>query len=562
MQDSRRKSPISMLNEDVLWRIFMLNTEFHGSDPWPNSPLTTARHCSQACRRWRSMFLSSRLIWGRLIDLCALRQRKDDWRKEVEARSEGALLWVYGYISSLGLLPDFLFPFLHKNWGRVQILYLWGEIYDQYDDKLWAFLNKPAPQLRKFEAKIPNRNTSLPNNSLFADNAPFLRHFHGYTGKFPTNASWLRNLSSMTFSSMFTTGEVLQALQRMPNLVSLTISTHYDSDSAVRIQVATNGIFLAKLETLTLEGSVLGAGTILQRITPSPDCSLSITQLDFSRIASEGHVGEYYYAQYEEGIKSYLLPHFSVHPPSSVKIQFVRENALVLESGNLNSHTGRFSIELYTPSLPSSSLIKELISSGSFSSVTNLPIRFGAWSMPTPTSALGIVSLLEAFPSVTTLITSDAVLYSLLQHPDRTARLFPSLTTLELIDPPVDDLLRISDSQETAGDLAPPPLPPRERFLKLRKDTAWQQQPISVLHLSTTPYNIRLLERGGMVHFESEYPGLLVKCSSEEYMCGSGQPEKLRFEAVVNNVRATMKRFRDMGAPVGERWKSLLKDYS
>ncbi|KAF4610789.1 hypothetical protein D9613_006611 [Agrocybe pediades] len=566
MQESRRKSPISMLNEDVLWKIFMLNTEFDRySDHWSSSsPLIIARRCSQACRQWRSMLLSSPLIWGRLIDLRALRQKKDDWRKEVEARSEGALLWVYGCISP-ELLPDFLFPFLHKNWGRVQILYLWHQKYHQYDDKLWAFLNEPAPYLQKFEAQVPNHRTSLPSNSLFADNAPVLRHFCGYTNKFPTDASWLRNLSSMTFSSVFTTDEVLQALKRTPNLVSLTISTQYDYDydSAARNQAATDEIVLSKLGTLTLEGSFLGAGTILQRITPSPDYNLSTTQLEFRHIASEGHVGEYYYAQYEEGIKSYLLPHFSVHPPSSVKIQLIRENALVLESANLNSHTGQFSIELYTPSLSSSSLIKELISSASFSSATKLQIRFGAWSMPTPTSALGIVSLLEAFPSVKTLITSDAVLYSLLQHPDRTARLFPSLTTLDLTDSPSvpSDLSSESGSHECAGDPSPPPPPSREQFLKLRKDAGWQQ-PVTVLLLSTTPDNIRLLQRGGMVHYESEYPGLLVKCSAEEYLCGSGQPEKLRFEAVANDLRATKTRLRDMGWLVGARWKSWLEDNS
>ncbi|KAF9539803.1 hypothetical protein CPC08DRAFT_717402 [Agrocybe pediades] len=79
MQASRDEPPISVLHEDVLWNIFLFNTDFDIYYPFEHNPLTTARHCSQ----------------GRLVDIEDLEKKKSGWKKEVLARSGEDLLWVY-----------------------------------------------------------------------------------------------------------------------------------------------------------------------------------------------------------------------------------------------------------------------------------------------------------------------------------------------------------------------------------------------------------------------------------------------------------------------------------
>ncbi|KAF9559642.1 hypothetical protein CPC08DRAFT_708686 [Agrocybe pediades] len=100
MQASRDELPISVLHEEVLWKVFLLNTDFGIYSTFESSPLTTARHCSHVRRQWRSIFLSSSVIWGRVVDIEDLGQKKSGWKKEVFTRSGEALLWVYARILS------------------------------------------------------------------------------------------------------------------------------------------------------------------------------------------------------------------------------------------------------------------------------------------------------------------------------------------------------------------------------------------------------------------------------------------------------------------------------
>ncbi|KAF9556089.1 hypothetical protein CPC08DRAFT_107509 [Agrocybe pediades] len=88
-----------------------------------NRPLNVARHCSQVCRRWRLVYLSSCSIWGRIIDLDSLQQTTDEWRKEVMARTGEALLWVYGEVDDWDeSKQDIPSDLLKRNWGRIERL--------------------------------------------------------------------------------------------------------------------------------------------------------------------------------------------------------------------------------------------------------------------------------------------------------------------------------------------------------------------------------------------------------------------------------------------------------
>ncbi|KAF4612993.1 hypothetical protein D9613_010820 [Agrocybe pediades] len=225
-------STMTALHEDLLFKIFLEDTYAGPHFPFTKDrPLTTARHCSQVCRQWRSIFLSSSSIWGRLIDLNGLKETTDQWRNEILARTGDAVLWVYGFVNRD--VWDFLSPFLQKNWRRVQILVIRDiNTLDMtsldLQQEMWAFMKEPAPQLCRIQVKQDNPLTSgLPTSPLFGDDAPLLKDF-SMKHKFPTNVSWICNLSSISFPSTFNMDEVLTTLWRMPRLEYLSLSV--DSD--------------------------------------------------------------------------------------------------------------------------------------------------------------------------------------------------------------------------------------------------------------------------------------------------------------------------------------------
>ncbi|KAF4613365.1 hypothetical protein D9613_010847 [Agrocybe pediades] len=542
MQASRHRALMPILHDDLLWDIFLLNTHpdftYHDSDfPVIESgyrPLTTARHCSQVCRQWRSIYLSSPSIWGRLIYLDSLQQQKDDWWKEVVARTGEASLWVYGEAWPRNML-DFPFPFLQKNWRRVQRLFITdnsnsGSITLSPLDrqKMWAFLKEPAPRLESIRICMSGSVTTLPVCQL-SDDCPLLRSFGIFDGtyKFPINTSWLRNLSSVAFPHSCTTEEILNALRRMPELVCVTISNFAGTDSEISNHQGYPQIILPKLRMLALRGNLRTAGIVLQCIKPSADCCITITRLLNVRVPGGDHLEEY--EQYEKGLTSHVMSYFSQHPPSAIKLHFKahQRDILSLESHPATRSAGldyydlqRFAIELYSPS---SSLLQKLIASASFSRVTTLRV-IPSFIIRTP--APDMVSILEPFTSLTTFSTEDGILRSLLKYPERTAALFPTLVTLE-----VTRRWREKPTQQI-GVLA------HEKFLKLRKEIG---RPISILDLGS----VLKLQRDRN-HFEFEHPGLLVKWSrmidgewrTEEYRCGDGHPEKLRFSSVVEILEA------------------------
>ncbi|KAF4612914.1 hypothetical protein D9613_010848 [Agrocybe pediades] len=512
-------APISVLHEDLLFNIFMENTfldDFHQAvvPKGGTGALTTARRCSQVSQHWRSTYLSSPSIWGRLINLDDLLQGTEDWRKEVIARTGEALLWVYGGVSKWET-ADFVFSFLRKNWARVQLLLIVDrDIYNTTtplaDGKAkWAFLNEPAPQLQKIyiNGMSPSKAEEYlpPARNLFNSSAPLLKHF-SIPGIIP-QISWSRHLSSLSFqSSNLTTEKFLKELQDMPELVFLGI---YGNCISNPNRERCPQVILPKLRTLSLgtEGSFLNVGPILQCITPSPDCCLYAPL----RIVRPSGIDSGEYERYETGLASFILPYLSLHPPTAVELACLCTNFVLLQSGRKFAIT--FSVLL--PPLSPSPLLKELISSVTFSNVSTVCVlNASSWS----TSPLNF-TVLEAFPSATTLITTDDAIQTLLRlGRDRISTLLPALSTLEVRNMSYPTGGR--DMEES----------PHEQFLKLRKDLGL---PLSVLNLGFILNNLPV----DLNHFECEHPGLLVKwsldCQSmfgnytnfEEYRCGDGHPE-------------------------------------
>ncbi|KAF4613119.1 hypothetical protein D9613_010851 [Agrocybe pediades] len=550
-------APISVLHEELLWKIFLLNTypdfDYHVND-YPligsgDRPLTTARQCSQVCRQWRSIYLSSSAIWGRLIDLDGLGQKTNKWRKEVVARTGEASLWVYGVAKPCNV-HDFPVPFLRNNWRRVQRLFI-TVVGDQNSYRQGfpvAFLQNNWRRVQRlFITVISGRDTSRtlllldrqPMWAFLEESAPQLESFRSFKGifdqtyKFPINASWLRNLSSVAFPHTCTPKEILNALRRMPELVSLTVFNPFPNYSEISVHPGYPHIILPKLRMLALRGNPRTVGILLEYIQPSADCSITITRLIDISMAGEDNWEEY--EKYEKSLTVHIVPYFSLHPPSTVRLHFISNkwrSALSLESysaigsDGLVSDDRRSIIELPFPWSP---VIYKLIASASFSRVTTLRIP-SSRSGDESASASLLVHLLKFFNSVTTFSANDAVLYCLLQRPEKTSALFPALVTLEVIR-----LFLKEHNVWGEGVVAEP----HEQFLKLRKEIG---RPISILDLR--PLSQLPRDRDNL---EWEHPGLLVRWSrmiangerrTEEYSCGDGYPEKLRFSSVVEGFEA------------------------
>ncbi|KAF9558668.1 hypothetical protein CPC08DRAFT_709502 [Agrocybe pediades] len=289
---------------------------------------------------------------------------------------------------------------------------------------------------------------------LFGDNAPRLRHFSGCTipCKFSSNASWIPNLTSATFSRTFTPEEVLTALQRMPRLVSVVVHTNsnYKTFHWQGAQVA-----LPKLRMLEVQGGIRRACALLECITPSPGCCLSIHDAAYHSLAGgfENHIQ---YEQYENAIKPYILSYFSLHPLSSVEFRLLKNQLdLALDPDEWGR---RFHVVIDISFLSSSLLMKELMSSTSLSHIRTFNLQlldndsFASYFQ----TNIAVITTLEAFcPSVTTLRTNEHTLRQLLKCPlSITSSLFPALVTLQFTGP----------SMTWPGDE-----PTHQTFLNLRK---------------------------------------------------------------------------------------------
>ncbi|KAF9551910.1 hypothetical protein CPC08DRAFT_309440 [Agrocybe pediades] len=535
MQTSKDASTNLILHEDVLWKI-LLDITNEALDPHPHllssisqRPIVTVRHCSQVCRYWRSIILSSPSMWGRLIDVELLRRTtSDDWMKEVVRRAGGALLWVYGKIGEEYNRQDhFLFTFLRENWRRVEMLFINDRHFTgnnpahlECQKKMWSFLLEPAPRLRWFNFSLSYRSDTLLPGCLFADNAPLLTDFYicRYSCKFSTHSSWTTNLCSVTFSTAFTVDEVLMALPGMSRLVYLGVHIgQYRSQSSRWFARPT--VILPRLRTLDVCGYYGSAGTILQCITPSADCRISVIHEhmhdDFDLEPDRRE-----YEEYEAAVAKFIAPCLSLHPPLAVVFYIGYINTSVFYDVHGVPDLRFFRISLHTPFVPSSFLMKEISNSAYSSQVRELRLR--TWDgddFGFPPLAPVSESILLAFPCVTTLCTSDDVLHSLLEDPSIAASVLPALTILKISYPHLPNPGNFKEEE-----------PPHHRYLRLCRAIG---RPLSVLEIS---FPFSLIEEFYNMDYLEEHVGLLVKwdfgvhSSSVGYRCGDGHPERLRFD--------------------------------
>ena len=205
------------LNDDLKWRIFMLNAIDNTVDM--EHRLTTTIASSQVCQNWQNVLLSSSSIWGRLVLITGY--HASECSEEILLRSGGALLCVDADLT----FPDdmdggnlaIFFEIIEDIWERVESLRVVMNdnqaTFDVYK-RMWTAFDKPAPFLHEFSVKnpdLPEEAEIAINRSLFKDQAPRLRIFDCILIKLSSSSSWLRNLSEvLTVLSLISTVEVLK----------------------------------------------------------------------------------------------------------------------------------------------------------------------------------------------------------------------------------------------------------------------------------------------------------------------------------------------------------------
>ncbi|KAF9558652.1 hypothetical protein CPC08DRAFT_709483 [Agrocybe pediades] len=508
-------APISILHEDILWRIFMENVEFPDDlAPWGSDvirPIVTARRCSQVCQRWRYTLLSSSSIWAKMIDLESLGQARIEWKEEVVSRAGEALIWIYGLIEWRN--TSFSLPLLRTKWPRIQALSIWeyaGEIHMEERQKIWDCLKGPVPHLRRIHIELSDSRTAVPY-PLFGDHAPLLRELHiiSQAYKFPCPASWTRNLFAVTFSKAYMIKEVLDALKYMPQLVQLEIVMEDETFN----RADASRIHLPHLKILQLDGNWHSNAVLLKSITPSQDCCLS-------RIPSYYGLDVESFQEYETAAMKYIVPYFSLHRPSVLNLLFRATNFVVFEDGApTDARCFYFPISADRAAhFPYSSVIlMTLIKDGSFSDLKEL--KLGLWYdftwLGSPGPAIGTLlglSSINIFSSITTLTTLDSVLEHLLREEFYSYAFLPNLTILRVIPAYLNEV----QAPNSDG-------PAYHRFVRNRNVLG---PPITVLEIH--------LETLHDVDYLEEHSGLFVRCfyfgrDLGEYRCGDGRPEKLRF---------------------------------
>ncbi|KDR76937.1 hypothetical protein GALMADRAFT_420002 [Galerina marginata CBS 339.88] len=502
--------PISMLHDDLLWLIFMVNTEIRPANDAQYDRLQIARRTSQVSRRWREVILQSSSLWGRLIDLNALEgPRRENWRNEVYTRTGNSLLWICGRLSHSG----FFFSLMDRDWARVQRLELHQpqfSLSSQGNIDSWKILYRDAPHLQSvsISSRIIPLSPAQPFIPLFADSASLLREFAAVNIKINPRAPWLSNLRSMTLSSPLTIAEMFDTL-RMAILLEELVVENIPFHVMIQETSAIPGIphiSLPRLNRLHLSGPINACHSFLGNISPAAGCHLraEIYQLNTTPDFPSSN-------EVVNDLSRRILLHWknlcSVHRPTYLKV--ISNHHELYLSDSFTKHDSPFYISIVRLLGLRISLLTELSTSSCMSFIQTLHLNIGDISLDL---VRPWISLLPSLCSVTELEVNDRTLQFILQYFPDSSLLFPVLHTVR-----VSQMLMLEGHSQY-------PFGPYFPFLRTRKAAG---SPILVFDLTQTccPYDMDFLE---------ELTGLLVrwvdKGTVQEYKCGSGQSGVLQFE--------------------------------
>ncbi|KAF4617623.1 hypothetical protein D9613_006211 [Agrocybe pediades] len=518
-------SPISRLHEEIMWMIFLKNTNIHD-----DLRLTTALCSSQVCQKWRQLMLNSPSIWGRLIDLLDLRYTTSAWVEEIVSRSQNAPLWITGPLRAYQqspVDPHIFLPLIRKNWERIEIL----EVSDYWDSGqdhagYWRRLfSRPAPLLKELTFWYtchsgPTRaspQTWLLPSPLLNGTAPGLRNFEicrqlemsgsripdKFTMDMPL--SWFSNLRSFALRQDLDVDRLLELLRATPLLETLTI-TRFAASATESTKEQRIHVSLPRLAYLSLTNwDAPDIVRFLESISASVGCCLFISKpLQYPPFPHQAQV----IARAELLFARYVQEYFDRHQVAQLSLSYDNhylgiEEIPLSESAPWYSH-----FSLFIPHSEANSWIVQLIlTSPFFAHVAQLDLSNWEQSIPYAPSAFnsadtvklqceGLKSLLKYFEEDSDYSDNDLLL--------------PNLHTLTLHGE------ELSSEHELHS------------VVSMRQHVS---RPISVLDLSdieAISCNLDALD--GFVGLSIVFPRTLsTLVAKRDYVCGTGHPEVLRF---------------------------------
>lgn len=534
-------APIHTLGYDILWTIFWTNANIHWTRPPMNikemklfdgpRALDVLRYSSQVCRQWREIILGSPSLWGMAIELDLLIDGEGEyWVNEVMRRAAQSTLYISGWFDGIQHGPrTFFASLLNENWERIRRLDV-GILRAQYlNSGTWNGLFRPSAELEIIRIQVEQAEEWYPrlrpddedHPPVFADTAPSLYEFsvHEVPAKwFSLQAPWLSQLHSLVLSTPFgfNATDVLIALARIPALEHLVLK-----NALPPIKEQLKSVSLPNLRSLNISKDFTTSLFLLKWITPGVGSTLILNTYDYAYILDQDmhtfckEIGRYIdnffgcapFARslfFEPGGRLFNIK--GCRSNDGIESSPVHEDFSVSIVGGKRDRT---KLPVLGPQKLTASL-----SACRFTHITTFEFQ--------PTEPLGFIAVQPSFipffsclQSVNHLIASPYGLGVLLDLQETTYEtLFPYLTKLQFrtegwLDP----------STSTRTDSV-------SRFLKSRLVAG---KPITVFDVSESIYDERHLDwtyldaiEGLKVILRDDRGGDL-----EEYICGTGEPERL-----------------------------------
>ncbi|KAF9560884.1 hypothetical protein CPC08DRAFT_817989 [Agrocybe pediades] len=516
--------PISRLHEEILWIIWLENTEAHH-----DHRLSTARYSSQVCRKWRNLMLTSSSIWGRLLDLNIW----NPWMEEVMSRSGKAPLWIVtGAICKWpwDYLSDFLLNFISDSWARIERLHIYDDLRPyphgpttEYSrnarEQCWLDLfSRPAPLLEEFKfhyltkdddpdawhAPLPWFNSLAPRLRMFSvykcPNDTLITRLSAQPPLFKLGmpSSWLSKLRSFTLCQRWDAPDLLSLLRKMPLLEELEITSCTASGGRNESVVIDDApVFLPRLSALRLVNWVLSDIVgFLGPISACVNCCLSMSAPRNNVRTSTSILPLNEAQRAQRVVLRYLQNYNEARSIAKLSLSSNSRHIHILE----DAASDGLSIYIPRTATNDSWLLSMLFNSTFLSSTTTLHV--GEWEAECPEH----IYASSFFNAVHTLSITQHAFPFLIMYLDRGHRdSFPLLHTL-----------RVEGQQRVYSDY----VTLLHQFLRKRQDLS---RPISVLDLSDL--NLKCF-RSDFDEFE-EFVGLSISFPGTLFENGQIPPLEL-----------------------------------
>ncbi|KAJ3501812.1 hypothetical protein NLJ89_g9172 [Agrocybe chaxingu] len=279
-----QKGASHKLPDEILDYIFkiIINSE---EDRILERPLMTLFRASSVCKRWRN-FLHEPSIWGRVIDLDCMVQRKGNFRRLVMDRTRGASdLDVKGVIDDEDPLVLFLRTWTepqHFNgyhWHRMRRLDLTIRDADRFDEVHALFATTPPHNLQSLRVIFQKyRYEESPLPIAFNTDIPSLLNLDTNVFYLPHRAANLSTLKSLSISFCnqsqvpYTLVDFADVLSQMIELESLDLCDAFRPSSQ---SPSLSSIYLPHLREMRITNDH-ECFALLEAINPHTACSINI----------------------------------------------------------------------------------------------------------------------------------------------------------------------------------------------------------------------------------------------------------------------------------------------